>query len=142
MVAVDTAPDTKDVSQFLSTLILTGNIEESVSCLYEHVTEVEREASVRSVIEGMYSLLPEPVAAQIQERQDLLTGRVIAKPKKGELPSGREYMVFGGYKKILLFLFAFWSIVLGAGYLVQQHQHRFLSRTASHSKGHAVATGS
>jgi hypothetical protein len=142
MVAVDTAPDTKDVSQFLSTLILTGNIEESVSRLYEHIPEVEREASVRSVIEGMYSQLPEPVAAQIQERQDLLTGRVTAEPKKSELRSGGEYTVFGDYKKILLFLFAFSFIVLGASYLVLHHQHRFLSRITSHSKAHAVATGS
>jgi hypothetical protein len=140
MVAIDSAPDTKDVSQLLSTLILTGNIEESVSFLYEHIPEVEREASVRSVIERMYSQLPEPVAVQIQERQDLITGRVSAEPKRGELPSGRDYTVFGGYKKMFLFLFAFWFIVLGAGYLVLHHQHRSLSRIASHSK--AVAAGS
>ena len=140
MVAIDSAPDTRDVSQFLSTLILTGNIEESVSCLYEHIPEVEREASVRSVIEGMYSQLPQPVAVQIQDRQAVITGRATAEGTMGTLPSGRDYTVFGGYKKVLLFLFALWFIVLGAGYLVVHHQHRVLSRVASHAK--AVATGS
>src|SRR6266481_7481500 len=116
MVAAVTAPDTNDVSQFLSTLILTGNIETSVSRLYEHVPEIEREASVRTVIESLYSRLPESVAVQIQQHQNMLNGRVPARLQKVEIPSGRKYTVFGGYKKLLPLVFAFWVIVLGAGY--------------------------
>ncbi len=62
MVAAVTTPDTKDVSQFLSTPILTGNIELSVSRLYKHVPEIDREA-------------------QIHLHQDELNGRVTKQPE-------------------------------------------------------------
>jgi hypothetical protein len=138
MVATVTAPDTNDVSQFLSTLILTGNIESSVSCLYEHVPEIEREASVRIVIESLYSRLPESVAAQIQQQQNVLNGRVPTRGQKVEIPSGRKYTVFGGYKKLLPLLFTFWAIVLGGVYAVVHHHS--LNRTVSQSGAHSVAT--
>jgi len=139
MVAVVTAPDTNDVSQFLTTLILTGNIETSVSRLYEHVPEIDREASVRNVIESLYSRLPESVAEQIHQQQHVLNGRVPTRRQKVEIPSGRKYTVFGGYKKILPLVFAFWAIVLGAGYAVLHHHHS-LNRTVSQSGAHSVAT--
>jgi hypothetical protein len=134
MVAVVTAPDTNDVSQFLTTLILTGNIETSVSRLYEHVPEINREASVRDVIESLYSRLPESVAAQIQQQQNVLNGRVPTRRQKSEIPSGRKYSVI----RTLLFLSAFWVIVLGAGYAVLHHHHS-LNRTVSQSGAHSVA---
>jgi hypothetical protein len=139
MVAAVTAPDTNDVSLFLTTLILTGNIETSVSRLYEHVPEIDREASVRTVIESLYSQLPESVAAQIQHQQNVLNGRVPTRRQQVEIPSGRKYTVLGGYKKILPFVFAFWLIVLGAGYAILHHQHS-LNRTVSRFGANPVAT--
>jgi hypothetical protein len=134
MVAAVTTPDTNDVSQFLSTLILTGDIEASVSRLYEHVPEIEREASVNKVMESLYSRLPNAVALQIQQHQNVLSGRVAKRRQKVELHSGRKYTVFGGLKKIALLLLAFWILFLGAAYFLHRHSlHQPLSPSGARS---------
>jgi hypothetical protein len=87
----------------------------------------------------MYSQLPKPVPVQIQERQEVITGRVAHQRQKIEIPSGRKYTVFGGCKKFFPIVFVFWVIVFGAGYAVLHH-YRSLNGTPSRSESHSIAT--
>ncbi len=116
MIGVDSHPDSQDVSQFLTMLILTGDIEAAVCRFYQCLPQSAREARIREAISGMYSQLPPSIAVSIRDQQCSIHRHNCVQRQDSPVDSGREHTMFGGMKKISGILFLVWALLLGMIY--------------------------
>src|SRR5450756_1590681 len=84
--------DPEDISSFLSTLVLSGNIEDSLHILLRHTPPVEKDRCIERTMHGFYARLPGQLARKVKQQQGQFNPR--PEPKLSECPSGdRKYNV-------------------------------------------------
>ncbi len=102
--------DPEDISSFLSALILSGNIEDSLHILLRHTPPVEKERCIERTMQSFYAGLPGPLSRKIKQQQ----GELNPLPGSGlpEYPSeDRKYNVLAAMVALSPIMLMLWFYV-------------------------------